>query len=64
MKLVVNNHVSWAPSRWLGLTLYEAVKMPGMKDFAPVQGRDGSLWSGGQSIGTRLQPIFGPTKRT
>ena len=59
MKLVVNT-MCLGPFAMLGLTLYEAVKMPGMKDFALQAGTE--ALSVGQSIGHTIQPIFGLTE--
>lgn len=59
MKLVVNT-MCLGPFAMLGLTLYEAVKLPGMKDFALQAGTE--ALSVGQSIGHTIQPIFGLTE--
>jgi 2-dehydropantoate 2-reductase len=59
MKLVVNT-MCLGPFAMLGLTLYEAVKLPGMKDFALQAGTE--ALSVGQSIGHEIQPIFGLTE--
>ena len=59
MKLVVNT-MCLGPFAMLGLTLYEAVKLPGMKDFALQAGTE--ALAVGQSIGHEIQPIFGLTE--
>lgn len=59
MKLVVNT-MCLGPFAMLGLTLYEAVKLPGMKDFALQAGTE--ALAVGQSIGHGIQPIFGLTE--
>jgi len=58
MKLVVNT-MCLGPFAMLGLTLYEAVKMPGMRDFALQAGTE--ALAVGQSLGHTIQPIFGLT---
>lgn len=56
MKLVVNT-MCLAPFAMLGLTLYEAVRLPGMRDFALQAGTE--ALAVGQSMGYRIEPIFG-----
>ena len=56
MKLVVNT-MCLGPFAMLGLTLYEAMKIPGMREFALQAGTE--ALTAGQSIGHTIQPIFG-----
>ena len=56
MKLVVNT-MCLGPFAMLGLTLYEAVKMPGMREFISKVGTE--ALTAGQELGYTVQPIFG-----
>jgi len=56
MKLVVNT-MCLGPFAMLGLTLYEAVKMPGMREFLARVGTE--ALTAGQHRGHSIQPIFG-----
>ena len=56
MKLVVNT-MCLGPFAMLGLTLYEAVKMPGMREFISRVGTE--ALTAGQQRGYTIQPIFG-----
>ncbi|MBO6783055.1 MAG: ketopantoate reductase family protein [Alphaproteobacteria bacterium] len=56
MKLVVNT-MCLGPFAMMGLTLYEAMKIPGMREFALQAGTE--ALTAGQSIGHSIQPIFG-----
>jgi len=56
MKLIVNT-MCLGPFAMLGLTLYEAVKLPGMRDFISQVGTE--ALTAGQKLGYTVQPIFG-----
>jgi len=56
MKLVVNT-MCLGPFAMLGLTLYEAVKLPGMRDFISQVGTE--ALTAGQELGHTVEPIFG-----
>lgn len=56
MKLVVNT-MCLGPLAMLGLTLYEGVKLPGMRDFLMATGTEALAL--GQKRGHSIQPIFG-----
>lgn len=56
MKLVVNT-MCLGPFAMLGLTLYEAVKLPGMREFISRVGTE--ALTAGQELGHSVQPIFG-----
>lgn len=56
MKLVVNT-MCLGPFAMLGLTLYEAVKLPGMREFIARVGTE--ALAAGQHRGHTIQPIFG-----
>lgn len=58
MKLVVNT-MCLGPFAMLGLTLYEAMKVPGMREFTLRAGTE--ALAVGQSLGYTVQPIFGLT---
>ena len=58
MKLVVNT-MCLGPLAMLGLTLYEAMKVPGMREFTLRAGTE--ALAVGQSLGHTIQPIFGLT---
>lgn len=58
MKLVVNTMCS-GPSAILGLTLYEAVQLPGMREFISRVGTE--ALTAGQELGYTIEPIFGLT---
>lgn len=56
MKLVVNT-MCLGPLAMLGLTLYEGVKVPGMREFLLRTGTE--ALTVGQELGYSIQPIFG-----
>jgi 2-dehydropantoate 2-reductase len=56
MKLVVNT-MCLGPFAMLGLTLYEAVELPGMREFISRVGTE--ALTAGQELGHTVQPIFG-----
>ncbi len=56
MKLVVNT-MCLGPFAMLGLTLYEAVQLPGMREFIARVGTE--ALTAGQGLGHTVQPIFG-----
>ena len=56
MKLVVNT-MCLGPFALMGLTLYEAMKLPGMREFALRAGTE--ALTVGQTMGHTIQPIFG-----
>lgn len=56
MKLVVNT-MCLGPLAMLGLTLYEGVKLPGMREFLMQTGTEALAL--GQQRGHTIQPIFG-----
>ena len=56
MKLVVNT-MCLGPFAMLGLTLYEAVQLPGVRDFISKGGTE--ALTAGQKKGYTIQPIFG-----
>ncbi|MEK9660212.1 MAG: 2-dehydropantoate 2-reductase N-terminal domain-containing protein [Alphaproteobacteria bacterium] len=56
MKLVVNT-MCLGPLAMLGLTLYEGVKLPGMREFLMATGTEALAL--GQQRGHTIQPIFG-----
>ena len=56
MKLVVNT-MCLGPFAMLGLTLYEAVKLPGMREFIARVGTE--ALTAGQDLGYTIEPIFG-----
>lgn len=56
MKLIVNT-MCLGPMAMLGVNVYDAVKMPGMRDFALRAGTE--ALAAGQTIGHTIQPIFG-----
>jgi 2-dehydropantoate 2-reductase len=56
MKLVINT-MCLGPLAMLGLTLYEGVKLPGMRDFLMQTGTEALTL--GQQRGHSIQPIFG-----
>jgi 2-dehydropantoate 2-reductase len=56
MKLVVNT-MCLGPLAMLGLTLYEGVKLPGMREFLMQTGTEALAL--GQKRGHTIQPIFG-----
>ena len=58
MKLVVNT-MCLGPFAMLGLTLYEAVRLPGMRELTLQAGTEALAL--GQSLGYRIEPIFGLT---
>ena len=58
MKLVVNT-MCLGPLAMLGLTLYEAVKLPGVREFVVKAGTE--ALTVGQERGHSIQPIFGLT---
>jgi 2-dehydropantoate 2-reductase len=58
MKLVVNT-MCLGPLAMLGLTLYEAVKVPGVREFVVQAGTE--ALAVGQQRGYTIQPIFGLT---
>jgi len=58
MKLVVNT-MCLGPFAMLGLTLYEAVQLPGMREFISRVGTE--ALTAGQELGYTVQPIFGLT---
>ncbi|MBO22979.1 MAG: hypothetical protein CMM26_11510 [Rhodospirillaceae bacterium] len=58
MKLVVNT-MCLGPLAMLGLTLYEAMKVPGMREFTLRAGTE--AMAVGQALGHTIQPIFGLT---
>ena len=58
MKLVVNT-MCLGPLAMLGLTLYEAMKVPGMREFTLRAGTE--ALAVGQTLGHTIQPIFGLT---
>lgn len=58
MKLVVNT-MCLGPFAMLGLTLYEAMKIPGMREFTLRAGTE--ALAVGQTLGHTIQPIFGLT---
>ncbi len=59
MKLVVNT-MCLGPFAMMGLTLYEAMKIPGMREFTLRAGTE--ALAVGQRIGHTIQPIFGLTE--
>lgn len=56
MKLVVNT-MCLGPFAMMGLTLYEAVKLPGMREFVTQVGTE--ALTVGQKLGYTIEPIFG-----
>lgn len=56
MKLVVNT-MCLGPLAMMGLTLYEAVKVPGLREFVLKTGTEALV--AGQARGYSIQPIFG-----
>jgi 2-dehydropantoate 2-reductase len=56
MKLVVNT-MCLGPFAMLGLTLYEAVQLPGMREFIARVGTE--ALTAGQDLGYTVEPIFG-----
>jgi len=58
MKLVVNT-MCLGPFAMLGLTLYEAVQLPGMREFISRVGTE--ALTAGQELGYTIEPIFGLT---
>jgi 2-dehydropantoate 2-reductase len=58
MKLVVNT-MCLGPFAMLGLTLYEAVELPGMREFISRVGTE--ALTAGQELGYTIEPIFGLT---
>ena len=56
MKLVINT-MCLGPLAMLGLTLHEAVKVPGLRDFVLRAGTEALMV--GQARGYAIQPIFG-----
>jgi len=56
MKLVVNT-MCLGPFAMLGLTLYEAVQLPGMREFIARVGTE--ALTAGQDLGYTIEPIFG-----
>ena len=56
MKLVVNT-MCLGPFAMLGLTLYEAVQLPGMREFISRVGTE--ALTAGQDLGYTVEPIFG-----
>lgn len=56
MKLVVNT-MCLGPFALTGMTLYDGMKLPGMREFALRAGTE--ALAAGQSIGHEIQPIFG-----
>jgi 2-dehydropantoate 2-reductase len=56
MKLVVNT-MCLGPLAMLGITLYEAQNVPGVRDFVSRVGTE--ALTAGQELGYTLQPIFG-----
>lgn len=58
MKLVVNT-MCLGPLAMMGLTLYEAMKVPGMREFTLRAGTE--ALAVGQSLGHTIEPIFGLT---
>ena len=58
MKLVVNT-MCLGPFAMLGLTLYEAVQLPGMRELISRVGTE--ALSAGQELGYTVEPIFGLT---
>ena len=58
MKLVVNT-MCLGPHAMLGLTLFEAREVPGMRDFISRVGTE--ALTAGQELGYTVQPIFGLT---
>jgi 2-dehydropantoate 2-reductase len=59
MKLVVNT-MCLGPFAMMGLTLYEAMKIPGMREFTLRAGTE--ALAVGQRLGHTIQPIFGLTE--
>ncbi len=58
MKLVVNT-MCLGPFAMLGLTLYEAIQLPGVRDFISRVGTE--ALTAGQEMGYTIEPIFGLT---
>ena len=56
MKLIVNT-MCLGPLAMLGLTLYEAIRVPGMRDFLLKTGSE--ALAVGQDRGYKIEPIFG-----
>src|SRR3546814_13923986 len=56
MKLVVNT-MCLGPLAMMGLTLYEAIRVPGVRELIMRAGTE--ALSVGQSLGYTVQPIFG-----
>ena len=59
MKLVVNT-MCLGPFAMLGLTLYEAVQLPGMREFISRVGTE--ALTAGQELGYSVEPILGLSK--